>query len=95
MTDSEFENWHTERAAAIRAHIEAMTPEKAKAYLLDVAGYIVSETAYAEDFDWSPTLHLGDVLEKHLVRAYKSKIEELEKRIEELRGGDWNERDFL
>lgn len=69
MTDEDMEQWTSARVNAIRNRIDRMNDGELRAYLKDIVYYLVSACADAGATDWPAELHLGDVIEKHLMRA--------------------------
>lgn len=74
MTDEECEQWATSQLAKVRQGIASMSDEKVRAYLNDIAGWIVVLANNVDARDWEPDLHLGDVLEKHIGRTIRGRL---------------------
>ncbi len=68
MSDKQLEKWKRERAASITVGLRDMSHEKLLAYFEEVAVQIVIAAGDIGDTDWPIGLHLGDVIEKHLMR---------------------------
>lgn len=73
MTDEEAEKWNSERLSAINSRIDAMSNDKARKYLKEVAAQIVLLSADLEIRDWPESLHLADVVEKRIGRNVQLK----------------------
>lgn len=71
VTDEEIEAWEAQRIAAIRANLRDLCqahPEYFWEEIDAVVAQIVMGCSDVDDRDWPEDLHLGDVIEKHLVR---------------------------
>lgn len=80
MTEEELEQWATERIAAIRLKLRFFKdnhPEHFWEEIDSIVNFIVDGCIEIGDTDWPEDLHLGDVLEKHLIRH----IVELQRKV--------------
>jgi hypothetical protein len=69
MTDEELERWTDERVDAVKTDIDGIGLADLRLYAKEIAAQIVIACADAGATDWPADLHLGDVVEKHLMRS--------------------------
>lgn len=71
MTDEEYEEWVDNKFTNIRKRLKKEADENPEHFWLEIESIIINiVTGCGEigDFDWPDDLHLGDVLDKHLIR---------------------------
>lgn len=72
MTDEELENWQAERISAIRYRLHKTFDTNPDAFWREIdsaVAHIVMATVAADEMDWPESLHLADVIEKHVIKA--------------------------
>lgn len=72
MTDEELEDWQAARISAIRFRLHQKFDVNPDAFWREIdatIAHIVMATVAADDMDWPESLHLSDIIEKHIIKA--------------------------